>query len=662
MAFYLRGNQTGACSPGATPPTVALSDYFVDKTVTIGSLGIPNVIEYLTTFWIPEHVSYAQIESVFAATTDFVHASRYDLLSKHYSKFAVIPAAESGGELDAPVILSADATAGHPELYFGIYAPEALQPYDGKDFCFGWSVKLDTPPDIGSAFRIFNRFDPVSEPSGFGPGHRYYKTYLVVGSKTEVEGAMNQLHYQFRSLDPDVFNWKDYLAMYPDVAQYFAGQARAQTHWLTYGINEGRNGSRTFSPSTYLQFYPDLGNPTNYQYGIDHYMAWGRDEGRSTVKKADAGLQHSTVLSLGRPWSSGQNVNGQLGNGTTTGSLIPVATTAVGNITKVAGGEYTSFGVRFDGTLWAWGSNQYGLLGNGTVGGQATQPTQVQGLTNLVTPSALRRTIVSASVSACAALDKLGQVWTWGANWSGQLGDGTVTAHFVPMRVRKSAAKADYLTDIMSVCVGANQMIALDADGQVWAWGSNAYGGLGNGGSSDSYYAVKVLRADNGNPLTSIAEIVCGGSNFSIAVARGNGLMYAWGNNGSGQLGLGSTVGSFSRATINTGLSGIQRIAAGTYHVVATSIYPAPGQVWAWGYNGYGQLGSTGAATNQRTPYPMDAGPNGMSQITDVAAGGYFSLMIRGSDRAVFAAGDNASGQLGIGNLPQQNVPVQTLF
>ena len=121
-------------------------------------------------------------------------------------------------------------------------------------------------------------------------------------------------------------------------------------------------------------------------------------------------------------------------------------------------------------------------------------------------------------------------------------------------------------------------------------------------------------------------------------------------------------LGSFSRATVNTQLSGIQRISAGAYHVVATSIYPAPGQAWAWGYNGYGQLGSTGAALTQRTPYPMDAGPDAMSGITDIAAGGYFSLMIRGSDRAVFATGDNASGQLGIGNRPQQNVPVRTYF
>jgi alpha-tubulin suppressor-like RCC1 family protein len=137
--------------------------------------------------------------------------------------------------------------------------------------------------------------------------------------------------------------------------------------------------------------------------------------------------------------------------------------------------------------------------------------------------------------------------------------------------------------------------------------------------------------------------------------------MFAWGNNGSGQLGLNSTAGSFSRATVNTQLSGIQRIAAGTYHVVAISRF-APGYAWAWGYNGYGQLGSTAAGIIQRSPYPMDAGPDTMNQITDVAAGGYFSLMIRGSDRAVFAVGDNASGQLGIGNRPQQNVPVLTSF
>lgn len=658
MAFYLRAGQSGACPEGVGAPNATLSGYYLDKSVRIGFAGIPNVIEYLTTFWVPEHVSNAQVEPVFAATTDFVRAWRYDVVSKHYSKLSVASDGISGGELDAPVFLSADASGDIPELFFGIYAPESLQPYDGKEFAFGWGVKLDNSGDTGGAMRVFNRFDSVSQPSGFGPGHLHYKTYLVVGDKTEAQTAMNQLHYQFRSQDPDVFNWKEYLQMYPDVDQYFDGQSGAQAHWLVHGINEGRNGSRSFSPSTYLQLYPDLGSPTNYQYAIDHYIAWGRDEGRSTVKKADAGMYHSTVLSVGRPWSAGQNANGQLGDGTTTASNIPVATTAVGNMTKVAGGDYTSFGVRFDGTLWAWGSNQYGLLGNGTASGQANQPTQVPGLTNIVTPSVARRTIVSASRSAAAAVDKLGQVWTWGVNWSGQLGDGTTAPHYVPMRVKKPTG--EYLTDILSVCVGSSQMIALDADGQVWAWGSNAYGSLGNGGSGDSYYAVKVLRED-GSPLTGIAEIVSGGSYFSIAVAR-DGQMFAWGNNGNGQLGLGSTTGSFSRATLNTQLSGIQRIAAGAYHVVATSIYPAPGQVWAWGYSGHGQLGSTGVAVSQRTPYPMDAGPDGMGEITDVAAGGYFSLMIRGSDRAVFATGDNTYGQLGIGNRPRQNVPVRTFF
>ena len=79
MAFYLRSGQTGACPPGAIPPNATLSNYFVDKTVRIGFAGIPNVIEYLTTLWVPEHVSNAQVEPVFAGTTDFVRAWRYDV-------------------------------------------------------------------------------------------------------------------------------------------------------------------------------------------------------------------------------------------------------------------------------------------------------------------------------------------------------------------------------------------------------------------------------------------------------------------------------------------------------------------------------------------------------------------------------------------------------
>src|SRR5205823_8484085 len=91
--------------------------------------------------------------------------------------------------------------------------------------------------------------------------------------------------------------------------------------------------------------------------------------------------------------------------------------------------------------------------------------------------------------------------------------------------------------------------------------------------------------------------------------------------------------------------SSIDAIAAGSAHCIAHS---QDGNVYGWGYNGRGQLGAGSTSVAQSTPVMMKGGPDNMNNISDLAAGGNFSIMIRNSDRAVFVAGDNQSGQLGI--------------
>jgi alpha-tubulin suppressor-like RCC1 family protein len=85
--------------------------------------------------------------------------------------------------------------------------------------------------------------------------------------------------------------------------------------------------------------------------------------------------------------------------------------------------------------------------------------------------------------------------------------------------------------------------------------------------------------------------------------------------------------------------------------------------VYGWGYNGRGQLGNGSTGVAQTPPVVMSAGPDGMNNISDIAAGQNFSVMVRYTDRAVFVTGDNQSGQLGIpGNLPMQKLPVRSSF
>jgi alpha-tubulin suppressor-like RCC1 family protein len=424
---------------------------------------------------------------------------------------------------------------------------------------------------------------------------------------------------------------------------------------------QGLPGSKTFSPSQYLQLNPDLASAfgsTNYQAAIDHYIRTGRAEGRNTVAKPAAGMQHLLVFANRAVNASGQSIFGQLG--TYTPPRIPPLDNSV---TEVAAGDYTSFAVKSDGSLWVWGSNQYGARGDGSSGDNIARPVQVPLPSRITTPSRRGKHAVAVGTGVYAAIDTDGQVWTWGVNWNGRLGDGTSKARLAPARVKKSASPDDYLTGIVSISAGGGTIAALDADGYIWTWGVGANGALGNGFTNDSSYPVQVLGAGSNNtatPLAGITQVACGSSGFCIALAR-YGTVFGWGSNTFSQLGV-AAGGALAIATpIGIAPGGqIDAIAAGSAHCIAHS---QDGNVYGWGYNGRGQLGIGSTAVGVSPPAVMNAGPDGMNDISDLAAGGNFSIMIRNSDRAVFVAGDNQSGQLGIaGNQSAQSVPVRSSF
>jgi alpha-tubulin suppressor-like RCC1 family protein len=201
-------------------------------------------------------------------------------------------------------------------------------------------------------------------------------------------------------------------------------------------------------------------------------------------------------------------------------------------------------------------------------------------------------------------------------------------------------------------------MVAVKTDGTVWAWGWGFKGALGDGDltSHSHVYPQQVLKSA-GQPLTNVAQVVCGGSNFALALTR-DGKVYGWGQNGAYQLGLGNTLPQAYATWIGDGAN---RIAAGASHGLLRS---SDGLVYAWGNNGWGQCGfgvpgSPGVPVNQPIPRLMGGDNSG---FTDTAAGGYFSLMIRGGANAVFGVGDNQSGQLAVGDNLQRNLPTPTQY
>ena len=326
-------------------------------------------------------------------------------------------------------------------------------------------------------------------------------------------------------------------------------------------------------------------------------------------------------------------------------------------ILEVAAGADHSLFLKNDGTVWSWGRNTDGQLGDGTV---ANKSMPVQVMLDSTTPLT-GVTAVAAGANHSMALKGDGTVWAWGRNSEGQLGDGTSgpgTNKSTPVQVMVNGTTP--LAGVTAIAAGGSYSMALKSSGTAWAWGDNGYGQLGDGTTVSKSRPVQVML-DSTTPLTGVTAVSAGGAH-SIAL-KSDGTVWSWGWNNVGQLGDGSTVAIKSspvQVMLNTTtpLTGVTAVSAGGAHTLAIS---NTGTVWSWGYNGYGQLGDGTAGSKSRPVQVMLDAVNPLTGVTAVSAGNYYSLALKG-DGTVWSWGYNEYGQLGDGTAADKSRPAEAFI
>jgi LPXTG-motif cell wall-anchored protein len=316
---------------------------------------------------------------------------------------------------------------------------------------------------------------------------------------------------------------------------------------------------------------------------------------------------------------------------------------------QITAADSHSMGLTSEGTVFTWGSNTFGQLGDGS---STSSSVPVQVLAGEQGSGYLSKvTSIDASQNFSLASTSDGQVYSWGENGLGQLGNGTTTLSRVPVRVLAGEQGAGFLSDIASVAVGFRHSIALTTTGSVFTWGGNGSGGLGNGTTIGSTTPVQVHAVAPGSGSLSGIKAIAGAGFYTLAITAADGVV-GWGDNLNGQLGNDTTAVQSLPVQVVSGAQGggtylahVTSIAGGYNHTVAST---SDGSVYAWGYATEGELGNNSTVTS-KVPVRVLGGAQGgtyLSGIASVSAGIYHSIAVSASG-SVFTWGYNGSGQLG---------------
>ena len=289
--------------------------------------------------------------------------------------------------------------------------------------------------------------------------------------------------------------------------------------------------------------------------------------------------------------------------------------------------------------LWLWGENYSGTLGDGTYDAKSSPVQTIAGGTDWK--------LVASGYHNTLAIKNDGSLWAWGSNNHGSLGDGTTNDTNMPIQIGEDKNWSK---------LGAGNAYwdasaAIKTDGTLYLWGYGGYGSLGN---------------ENTDDVSSPIQTVAGGTDWKqvsrawdhTGAIKTDGTLWMWGNNETGSLADGTTDNKSSPVQTICGGNNWSQVSCNGYD--STTAFAAAikvdGTLWTWGYNGYGQLGD-GTTDSKSSPIQTMAGGTNWKYVS--CGGGH--IVAAKTDGTIWAWGSNYDGQLGDESTTLKSSPIQVM-
>ena len=419
--------------------------------------------------------------------------------------------------------------------------------------------------------------------------------------------------FQYQTVDGTAYAGYNYLATSSSIT-FAAGENSKTIYVTTYN-----DGYATGDLYFYLQF-AQFDTSTNYRtVTISFY-----DANSSSGSQLAGGFYHSCANVSGALYCWGYNNYGQLGDGGTSTAKTPQAVTGLeDNVTAVSAGAYHSCALR-NSILKCWGLNTNGQLGDST--------TTTRYAAKNVTSMTSGVSAVSAGAYFTCAI-KSGALYCWGNNTYGQLGISSTASKSTPTAVSGMDSQ------VTQIATGNSHACAIK-DSALYCWGYNYYGQLGEGSTTTQITPQAVSGMEEG--VTSVAA----GFDFTCAIQ--NSKVKCWGNNARGQLGLSNGNTTSKISPVANGITNGREIYA---NLQSACVLTSNSDLYCWGYNGYGQTGTSDTVAILTTPSVV-LSPN----ATAASRGhGYHACGV--SNSGISCWGYNGYGQLGTGSTTNSNSP-----